>query len=55
MNTERELTIDELAAISGGRFEACLGVGGTLQGKYKGGDPTPATDAWNKLLRNYGY
>jgi bacteriocin-like protein len=54
MNTDRELTIDELDAVSGGLSiqkhldQASSSVGGG------GGSPTP-TSAWNTLLYQYGY
>jgi bacteriocin-like protein len=56
MSTERELTNDELDAVSGGDLSitkvidqpsSTLGGGG-------GGSPTP-TSAWNTLLYQYGY
>jgi bacteriocin-like protein len=50
-----ELTIDELNAVSGGQFQAHLIISGTKQGANKGGDPGAAIDAWNTLLKNYGY
>jgi hypothetical protein len=58
MNTERELNIDELDAVSGGalgyieaRFPVAGGGGG---GGGGGGDAGPAIAAWNTLLKQYG-
>jgi hypothetical protein len=54
MNTGRELAIDELDAVSGGGAHISdviiedFGGGG-------GGDAGPALNAWNDLLRTYGY
>jgi hypothetical protein len=60
MNTERELAVDELDAVAGGlsdlsiskHFDVASSGGGDGGG---GGDVGPAINAWNDLLRNYGY
>jgi hypothetical protein len=59
MNTGRELAIDELDAVSGGGGAHIpdviiedFGGGG---GGGGGGDAGPALNAWNDLLRTYGY
>jgi hypothetical protein len=56
MSTERELTIDELSAVSSAalnyietRFPVAGGGGGG-----GGGDAGPAIAAWNTLLKQYG-
>ena len=61
MNTERELTINELDAVSGGHADFPIvklfdkaSPGGDFGGGG-GGGAGPAIDAWNKLLGNYGY
>jgi bacteriocin-like protein len=61
MNAERELTINELDAVSGGAKAPCdvlcipifgRGEGG---GGGGGGGAGPAIDAWNTLLHSYGF
>jgi hypothetical protein len=65
MTKERELTIDELDAVSGGTNGGNVaggwdlahntsvgGGGGDIGG---GGNAGPAINAWNKLLGQYGY
>ena len=63
MNTERELSIDELDAVSGGTDLSSLsiakqldspGIGGGGDGGG-GGNAGTAINAWNKLLGNYGF
>jgi bacteriocin-like protein len=58
MNTERELTIDELDAISGGTTIApnrqTINARMDLAGGGGGGDAGPAIAAWNTLLHQYG-
>jgi hypothetical protein len=66
MSKERELTIDELDAVSGGADGTRggnvaagwdMGKGGTIWGGPDGGGggAGPAIDAWNTLLHQYGY
>jgi hypothetical protein len=65
--SERELTVDELDAVSGGgtnggnvaggwdlKHNTIVGGGGDIGGGG-GGGPDPAIAAWNKLLGNYGF
>jgi uncharacterized membrane protein YgcG len=62
--SERELTIDELDAVSGGGTNGGNVAGGwdlthnTIDGgggDIGGGGAGPAIAAWNKLLGNYGF
>jgi hypothetical protein len=59
--SERELTIDELDAVSGGGTNGGNVAGGwDLTTNYiidggGGGGADPAIAAWNKLLGNYGF
>jgi bacteriocin-like protein len=57
MNTERELTNDELDAVSGGSIVAHDLGPDNFQKKNVTNPPVwgPAIDAWNKLLHQYGY
>jgi hypothetical protein len=65
MNTERELAVDELDALAGGLSDLSIskhfdvassgGGDGGGGGGGGGGDVGPAINAWNDLLRNYGY
>jgi hypothetical protein len=56
MSKERELTIDELDAVSGGDLSITkvLDQPSSTLGDGGGGSPTP-TSAWNTLLYQYGY
>jgi bacteriocin-like protein len=55
--THRELTINELDAVSGGSIVAHDLGPDNLQKKNVTNAPPwgPAMDAWNKLLHRYGY
>lgn len=61
MNTERELTEDELNAVSGGDGDFHItkpidkASSGGDYGGGGGGNASPAINAWNTLLGNYGY
>jgi hypothetical protein len=63
MNTERELTVDELDAVSGGA-NVCktdplycipIPIGPGEGGGGGGGTTTDPIGVWNQLLHNYGY
>jgi hypothetical protein len=61
MNTERELTIDELDAVAGGvdhsefTITKLVDLASPGGGDIGGGGAGPAIAAWNKLLGNYGF
>ena len=65
MSKERELTIDELDAVSGGSTNGgnvTAGwdvkqntIAGGVSGGGGGGNAGPAIDAWNKCLGVFGY